>query len=226
MKTNITKKSRITCWDKINLKTIKAFFLSAFIVIASNCFAQPSKLNGGSGISSSTVQSKPFKFGLNLARSSSGDAFGAFYKSGLYVKHNCSKFELSVNIQQKKLKLSGLQLGYEYSVMQGSNDPGNRAELFVFCRFNYVRDAYLSNRVAKIEHWVNKEDPTDFNSLKFSTLESYTGFGCRVFMSQRMKFTSSIGVGGFTTIKGMKNLHRDPYSISLQFNGGLTFDLN
>jgi len=203
-------KTNITSWGRKALKGIKNLFLVAFMVSISNqALAQTST-----------------KVGLTLSRSSSGNGFGAFYNPGITINHNRSQFMLAAKIQQTKMHLSGGQMSFEFAVMEGSNEPGCRTELFVFTTTKFIHTAFLTKRNSELERWVNKESQTDFNNLKFTTFEAYAGFGAKLWLSEKVKLGSSIGFGGYGTLNKVGNLNRESKSMSISFNLGITANLN
>src|SRR5262249_22817022 len=102
--------------------------------------------------------------------------------------------------------IAGGKLTYEYCLFdETSNDDifsHSRCELFVFTNILYNTNAILSNGQIRMEKQVKPESVVDYTSLKFQTVESYTGFGLKIKINERLKWVNAIGIGGWVTING------------------------
>lgn len=204
-------KTNITSWGHKTLKGIQKLFFAVYLLgMSGNCLAQ----------------SNETKIGFSLSRSTSGNGLGAFYNPGIIIGNERSQLILAAKIQQTKMHVAGGELGFEYAVMKGSNETGSRTELFVFANTKYTNNAFLTKRSAELERRVNKESTTNFNDLRFSTLEGYAGFGVKLWLSDKIKIGSCIGFGGYSTLNNVGKLHRENNSVSLLLNTGISFHIN
>jgi hypothetical protein len=145
------------------------------------------------------------------------------------VKVNDCKIELGLNIQKRKLNVSGMQVNFEYTLLDDSKKCYNDGsagdlELFAFSTVKYSWDAYLSKSQIKIEKMVATDRNIPFDNLKFAAVEAYVGFGLNVRLSKKLKCRNSIGFGGWTSINGERHLYRQYDGISIALSTGLTMD--
>lgn len=174
-------------------------------------------------------QNQSPKFGVEATSSISGAGLGTIYAPGLYYKANDCKIELCLNIQNRKFNISGIQVNFEYTLFDDSKGCYNASlagdlELFVFSTIKYNANAFLSNSQIKREQKVSPDKNLPLENLKFSVVEGYVGTGLKVKLSERVKWSNSIGFGGWKTLKGEQNLYRDYNGVSIGLNTSLSMD--
>ena len=174
-------------------------------------------------------QSEPAKFGVSANSSISGAGFGTMYTPGLFYQKNDCKIELGMNVQKRKLNVSGMQVNFEYTLFDDSKGCYEESlagdiELFVFSTIKYNSNAYLSTSVIKKEKMINKDDKIPYENLKYTAIEGYVGVGLKIKLTENLKYNNSIGFGGWTTLKGENGLYRDYDGISICLTTGLSYD--
>ena len=178
---------------------------------------------------SSLSQSEPAKVGISVTSSISGAGFGTMYTPGVFYQKNNCKIELGMNVQKRKLNISGIQSNFEYTLFDDSKDCYGRSlngglELFVFLTNKYSSGAYLSTSQIKRERMIGKDGNIPYENLKYTAIEGYVGVGLKIKLSNKLKFNNAIGFGGWKTLKGENGLYRDYNGVSISLTTGLSYD--
>lgn len=174
-------------------------------------------------------QTKKTHFGVSASSSLSGAGFGTMYTPGVYYKTDKTKIELGLNIQKRKFNMSGMQVNFEYILFDDQKGCYNDGlmgdlELFSFATVRYNSSAYLSKGQIGREKKINPDNNRSFDNLKFSAIEGYVGLGLKIRVVDNLKWSNSIGFGGWKTLSGDKSLYREYNSVSIALNTGLSFD--
>lgn len=174
-------------------------------------------------------QGESAKFGISATSSISSDGFGTMYTPGVFYQKNNCKIELGMNVQKRKLNISGMQVNFEYTLFDDSKGcyEGSLAgdmELFAFSTIKYSSRAYLSTSQIKIEKMIGKDSNILYEDLKYTAVEGYVGLGLKVKLSNKLKFNNSIGLGGWKTLEGENCLYRNYDGVSISLTTGLSYD--
>ena len=169
-------------------------------------------------------------FGLILNTTTTGNGHGLIFSPGIIFNSNKSQLALEFNFQKRNGNFSGTQLTYEYAIYNGSNPRNLYCDKDIFDVFLYLNARYNSNLVLgdnqiRIEKKADPESSTDFSNLKFSTAEMYLGFGVRTKIAKHIKWVNSIGIGGYETLSGAKDIYREGSTICLTLKTGLSINL-
>src|ERR1700741_2776060 len=151
-------------------------------------------------------------FGISASSSITASGFGTLYSPGAFYKRGNKLVEMGMIIQKRKLNLSGIRMSYEYTVFDGAKCPeydNERLELYFHVTAMYHNSAYLSNAYLRLEKQVSPESTIKFNSLKYSAAEAYGGFGRRIKMTDKLKWSNYVGVGGWYSFSGEKKTGRE-----------------
>jgi hypothetical protein len=181
-------------------------------------------------IMKSVVSNAQVNAGFNLSRYSTGSGFGATYAPGINISTGKHAFDLALNVQERKMNVSGGQLTYAYTIFNGATDKDicarEKWELFLFLNATYNPNSILGNHQIRTENKVATETTVDFTRLRFSSMEGYVGFGANLRITDRFKWTNAIGIGGWNTLKGQRDLYREYSSMSLYLKTGFSFSIN
>ena len=174
-------------------------------------------------------QDKHEKFGISATSSISSDGFGTMYTPGVFYQKNNCKIELGMNIQKRKLNISGMQANFEYTLFDDSKgcyekNLAGDLELFVFSTIKYSSSAYLSTSQIKIEKMIGKDNNISYENLKYTAVEGSVGVGLKIKLSNKLKFNNSIGLAGWKTLEGENGLYRDYNGVSISLTTGLSYD--
>ncbi|HWY33492.1 MAG TPA: hypothetical protein VNX68_02525 [Nitrosopumilaceae archaeon] len=183
-----------------------------------------------------TAQKRVNSFGVAFTSAITGSGHGTSYSPRLFFKSNRNLFSAGPVIQKRNFHLSGVQIGYEYTVFDGkaSNRFGSdfenysrkdgKVELFMFLSSSYLYSAYLGKSEIKMENGMsNDRIPVSIEHFKFKTIENYTGFGMRIKFTEQFKWYSAVGFGGYMTLDGPCDKHRNKQDISLLLKTGLSY---
>lgn len=207
------KNQKVTIGQKAQ-QTIKGMYIVALSLLLNN------------NVSS---QIKNSFYGISASSSLSGIGFGAMYTPGVYYKTDKSKFELGLNFQKRTMKMSGIQTNFEYTLFDDQKGCYNDGlagdiELFTFLTLRYHANAYLSQGQINREKKITPDSNLPLSDLKFSAIEGYAGFGLKIRVVGHLKWSNSVGFGGWKTVSGENSLYREYNAISLGLNSGLSYD--
>jgi len=174
-------------------------------------------------------------FGIGTTSTITSSGHGTFYS--LRVQYTSKRTTLSFGpvVQKRNMNLSGFQAGFEYTLFADgiTEDMGNdfenysnlerKVELFAFASSIYNNSAYLSKSEIRMECSNSEEKTKSFEDLKLKTFENYTGVGLRIKFTDQLKWTNSIGVGGYVTLSSTNEMTRERQAIGLLLRTGLTY---
>ncbi len=160
---------------------------------------------------------------IELASDVTGSGLGGNIYIGATLSHGNSAYSFGVNLQQKKINLSGIQLNYRYTVAHSENE---KTELFFLGNVTCHANANVSDRSVKIEKMCRPEEVENYDALSLKVIESYVGFGLKYNLTQRFSTICSIGVGGYETLNNDYDLkmYRPKSALSLRFKIGLAYN--
>ena len=164
-------------------------------------------------------------FGLSVSGMICADGYGTQYLPTLYYKKNRSCFFAGSIIQKKKANLSGVQLNYEYTLVKEDDAYSGRLELFCFATGLYQNKAILGKQTLHEESVANPEFNENMCEIHFKTMEVYGGFGLRIKLFKNVKWTNSIGGGGYTSFNSPCNLYYATHNFGLILKTGISIDL-
>lgn len=195
-------------------KSIVIFTISLFIssfAISQNYFLIPKKTTG-----------------ISLISQVCSNGYGTQYLPTIFYKQGRKTYSIAPTIQKKKLNLSGLQINYEYALTGADVKFNNdyQLELFVFVTLAYHKGAILGKNTERTERTMNYAlAENNISKLRFSSTETYVGFGLKLPILKKFKWSSSIGFGYFQSINHPKNLYYRAQNFGLIINTGISMEL-
>lgn len=205
------KKNYLTLFEKV-LK------VNAFSLITMLCVL----VSGGA----SAQKSKP-ALGVSLTSSLTGIGFGTQYSPGLFLVSGKKRIEAGPVFQKRDMNFTGFRANFSYTVYDGATAlyPGNeKLELFFYNEAIWHNSAKLGKSQMQLEKQVSRNElKVDLAALSYKAVEAYAGFGLRIKLTNQLKWGNAIGVGGWHTISGEKDLEREYNSMSLVFRTNLTW---
>jgi hypothetical protein len=168
-------------------------------------------------------------FGVRLSSTISANRFGPSLSPSLLYQSNRSMFTLGVMLQNKRYKIDGLQINYEFTLLDSETDQNCNLSwlgLYAFCNFGYHNKAFLNSTACEEEYCSNKELSIDPAKIEMKALEAYGGFGLRISLLKRFKWFNSIGIGGYNVITPVNGLYYNTRNLGLLLRTGFTYQLS
>lgn len=168
-------------------------------------------------------------FGVRASATISGNRFGAIYDGSVFYSQNAHTFSLGVTAQKKNFKLSGVQLNYEYTMMDGSKHYGSkidRLQLYAFGTVTYHNNVFLGKSACEEEQSGSgdaERRPVDMSGVKLKAVDAYAGFGMRIAFLQNFKWHNSIGIGGYNVLNAPAGLYYNSRSMGLMVRTGISY---
>jgi hypothetical protein len=177
-------------------------------------------------------KSQEKKFGIRITSTITGGGFGLLNSPQIFCEREAWHFHGGLLFQKGIRHVSGLVAGAEYSVIRAhqagddiESDWTTNTEFFFFARSIFQNNAFLGKAVADVEERAAPESAINFRQLKLRAAELYGGFGIRTKWTDYLRWTTSIGIGGFATAKNSYKLYRDNYGVAIILQTGIIFTI-
>ena len=167
--------------------------------------------------------------GFNASVMISVDGYGMQYSPTLYYKRDRQLFDVGLLIQSQKHNLSGVQFGYNYTLV-GGDAPSDmltskRLELFCFISSAYEHRALLGRAIINDEKTANKNlEGVDLCRLTYRSVEIYVGFGFKIKLLKNIKWVNSIGIGAYDSFGGHRLWCREQSACGLDLKTGISIE--
>jgi hypothetical protein len=165
-------------------------------------------------------------FGFRVSNTISANRCGSIWASSLSYTVGRKTLYGGVMMQKNKLHLTGMQLGFEYTLLDPNlNQDCNLdwLELYAWINSGYHDNVYVNKYVCEEERRGNPELKLDIENHSFKTVETYGGFGVRINILKNLKWMNSIGIGGYRVLNPENELYYNHQGIGLMLRTGLTF---
>lgn len=164
--------------------------------------------------------------GIRGSASVSANRFGTIFCPSLFYRSGSSTIALGVTIQKHRLNASGIQLNYEYTLLDPSRDGNcyiDWLELYAFANLTYYNHAFLGRSVCEEEQLTNPELRVDLSALKLKALDAYTGFGLRIALGKNFKWFNGVGIGGYSVFNSPEGLFYNNKGLGLLVRTGISY---
>jgi hypothetical protein len=192
-------------------KALSGLIVFSLLIASTNTFAQ-NTLKGNLGIRGTA--------------SISANRFGTLYCPSLFYKSERSLLSFGINFQERNSYATGLQLNYEYTLVDPSKDLDCNLEwleLYAFLNFNYHYNAFLGKSVCEEERYCNKELTVDPGKIKLKAIDNYIGFGIRIMLTQNIKWFNGVGIGAFNVFNSPDELFYNNKGLGLLMRTGISY---
>lgn len=165
-------------------------------------------------------------FGIRGTASISANRFGTLYCPSLYYRSERNLLSFGVIFQERNSYATGLQLNYEYTLVDPSKDLDCNLEwleLYAFLNFNYHYNAFLGKSVCDEERYSNKELTIDPAKIKLEAIDNYVGFGLRIMLTQNIKWFNGVGIGAFNVFNVPDELFYNNRGLGLLLRSGISY---
>lgn len=168
------------------------------------------------------ISQNSMAFGLSSQVAANG--YGVEYVPSLIFAHGQNVLNIGASIPKGKARFDGLQVKYERTVTgEAVQDSATCLELFFFANAAYYHNASLGIQCSQRENMVNPDlSVAQLRSMKFNSLELYTGAGLRIPFLHRFKWVNYVGVGYYNSLTRCCKLYRDPTGLGLFLSTGLS----
>ena len=164
-------------------------------------------------------------FGLAISSIADADGYGTQLLPSVYYKSNRSAYFIAPIVQKQKSNMSGIQLNYEYTLVDEGEAYAKRLELFCFATGIYQNDALMGKHALCNESMANPEFSENICQLHFKSVEAYAGFGLRIKLFKNVKWVNSLGAGGYTSFNFPCHLYYADHNFGMILKTGITIDL-
>jgi len=212
--TNLIKKEK----SRIIVTLVGRYLLVLTFLVANTSFAQ------------TAFASNKVKAGAALFSQLSANGYGGQTLPLFYISKGRRSYFMGPVIQNRSFNLSGIHFNYTYS-LTGPQIAGHDAcepELFVFLSGAYNFNALLGRAVLREEELTNPlAEELNVSAMRFRSTEIFAGFGLKVKLFKRFKFTNAIGLGGYYSFgfPDKSSLFYNGSNIGLVLKSGISFDI-
>ncbi len=151
------------------------------------------------------ISNRNNSFSVIAATEVAANGYGTLYNPMLCYAKGRSSYAIGPTIQKQKMNFCGMQFNYDYTIA-GENTPcaadmfNPRLELFCFVTTAYNKNALLSKYTIKQEREDTYNDKQNLSKLRFQSVEAYGGFGLKIKLTEKIKWTNCIGAGGYASL--------------------------
>jgi hypothetical protein len=173
-----------------------------------------------------------FKLGFGMDMCTSGNAHGAFYSGRINLSKGKSVFGVGPCLQKRSLQVNGLKLNYSYlltginegydtdEIGENKNDPHDILELRLLVSIQYINNASLSYKAARVETITSPESKTNYNKMRFSTIEGAVCIELDVDLKW-IRIRNYFGASVFNHFNYLNGMYRPKCAAALMFGTGI-----
>lgn len=169
------------------------------------------------------AQGRSGEFGIKLSSSFTESGIGVFYGGAVFYTTKRNTFSIGANFQKYKLHNSGIQLGYEFTILDEDETSINRVGFFTFINSNYNYNSMFGKSALDMEYRVTPQSAFNLDNAKFNTIETYVGFGLRINIFKKIKWVNAIGIGEYSMINTPKSIYHKMHSAGIFLSTGISY---
>lgn len=192
-------------------------------------------LNISLSVISQNNKNLPYRFGVGVGVHVSGNSHGGIYDLYGSLYNGKSLFSLGTCMQKRSNPFCGARMSFSYMLTNRDNfskvgitdlEEDDNLQLYFFSFCQYLHNAQLSSAAIHREKDLERgnEPPTDFSSIKLSTIEAGVGFGLNIKLRKKMTWGNYIGISTFYRTNYNNELHVNEIAPALII--GTSFGLN
>ncbi len=137
--------------------------------------------------------------GITLSSTVTGNGFTGQYSAGLYRTSGRNTFNAEIMFPKSCKYIAGTQAGYQRSLLDASDSFSGIIGLYWFARASYNHRTQLNHTSITVLERLSPEF-TSASTLKYRTIEGYTGIGITGRLNKTLTVFTDIGFGYFKTI--------------------------
>jgi hypothetical protein len=165
-----------------------------------------------------TFKGSAQNIGMGVETNISSNGHGTYYSGYISLNKGKGSVKLGACIQQRGMKMNGLRLGYSLKLAGLDQEtttalyddlPNGSVVLNAFSYAQYLNDASLSSRRAKVESLTQLEGNRNWNTVKMSTAEAGIGIELTVKLSDWVQLRNFISLSGYYHVDYIQGMYQE-----------------